>query len=106
MKKLVIGWKSILSHKNHILCGRKHKHFGFEKGVNIMTLRQIEKDIANCGMSQYFDKDGNLITIFELFGGTFEIIVSNGGTSLRTSNVIARHENCDIQDMLNILGIS
>lgn len=71
-----------------------------------MTFEQIKKDIRNCGLSQYFDKDGNLISVFEHWGGTYDVIVSNGGASLRTSNVIARHENCDAQDMFNILGIS
>lgn len=71
-----------------------------------MTFEWIKKDIENYGLSQYFDKDGNLISVFEHWDGTYDVIVSNGGTSLRTSNIIARHENCDVQDMLNILGIS
>lgn len=71
-----------------------------------MTFEQIKKDIRNYGLSQYFDKDGNLISISEHWDETYDVIISNGGASLRTSNIIARHENCSSQDMLNILSIS
>ena len=71
-----------------------------------MTLNSIRQEIRNYGLSQLFNESGQLISVTKNpFDDRFDVIISEGGYTLRTSTVVAQYSGLDSVELIETLNL-
>ena len=63
-----------------------------------MTKGMIINDLRNCGLSQWFNKQG-LCSVFDNCGDGYDLVISTG-TSLRQGEIIESYKDLSLDEVM------